>query len=175
MKLEFRKFDNQSIAASELAWKKQAQAADMFPTEVEQAFEWARNRTELVNSEIVYGIFRPSEDEAIATVELFINQKSVKSKWIKMLHLRLSPATENLVYANQLDGYHEAMACFTTAVNGVFKLKNSQKGTVLKIYGRNQEQLSFLRALVGELKKRTKGHEYRMDGRWLVIESKEDL
>ncbi|MEY4562267.1 MAG: hypothetical protein RLZZ618_1544 [Pseudomonadota bacterium] len=170
MKAAFKHFDEETIAASESAWKVESKAAGMFPAEVEQVFAWTRAHATLTDNEIAYGIFFDDIAEAFAIVEVVITQKSSKSKLIKMLKLRLRPSLEAEVYAGNLGSYERALTCYSEAFFGLYKLRGADKHAVLKFYGRSNEQLNFLKSLVGALKKRAKGHDFRMDGRWLVIE-----
>jgi hypothetical protein len=170
MKATFRKFDDASIASSQAAWTAESTAAGMFPAEVEQVFEWTRNHMTLVNNEIAYGIFDDGGTDAFAIVEVVETRKSARSNMIKMLRMRLRPSMEAEIYSGDLSSFQRALECYGAAFFGIYRLRGTDKSTVLKFYGRSNEQLGFLKALVAGLQKRTKGHEFRMDGRWLVIQ-----
>jgi hypothetical protein len=122
---------------------------------------------------VAYGIFPKGSDEAEAVCEVVIKKVSAKSKWMKLLRLRLSPALDERIYEDDLDTFAHVVGLYAASVVGVLKLKDEHEVTTLKIFGRSAEQLSFLRALGAKLEreKLLKGHAIRMAGRWLVIEN----
>lgn len=173
MKFSMKPFSEDSFASTERAWTKRATGGCAFPTEAPQILDWARTRLNpaVVNDSIAYGIFKDGVEVASALCEVVLFRKSARSKWVKMMKVRLSPELEEGVFAGSLDTARDVLDVYAAAVFGVMRLKLEHDATTLKIYGRSTEQLVFLRNLGVELEKRIKDHKISLNGRWLVIEN----
>ncbi len=84
----------------------------------------------------------------------------------------LKPSIDEGIYQKEIEAQGLAMAVFVSAVAGVVKLTNDHQAKTLKIFGRSNDQLSFLQTLAVELKKIMKDIEISIQGRWLVINAK---
>lgn len=168
-------FTQESFKATEEDWKK-GKATATFPTESEQLLEWVRTHMVEIDSHdaIAYGVFPDGANIAEAVCEVVISRQSTRSKWVKMLRLRLNPVLDERIYNEDLDAYRHVLFLYAASVAGVLKLKNVHEATTLKIFGRSQEQVSFLRQLallLSQEKRIIKKHSIKMAGRWLVIEN----
>lgn len=88
----FKAFDAASIKATEEAWTAEAESGMAFPTDTEQLMAWTRGHMKEASGEsVAYGIFLGASKEADAICEVAVTRKSSRSKWIKMLRVRLRP------------------------------------------------------------------------------------
>lgn len=170
-KYQFRKFTHETLELTRAEWSSAASDAGVFPSEIEQIFDWTAGHVELVKNEIAYGVFEPNESAAVAIVEVVIMQKTSRSKLIKLLRVRLHPRVEAGIYNAQVDDHHRSLWAFVAAFAGVLSLKGTDPSATLKVYGRSNDQLTFLRSAVPELQKVGKNFVFRMDGRFLVAET----
>jgi hypothetical protein len=173
LKFSLDQFTDTTFAATRKSWLKKASTEASFPTEAPQILEWAGTRLALTTQgdSVAFGIFKEGVGVASAVCEIAITRKSAKSRWMKMLRVRLSPELELGVFGGSIEAMGDVQNVYIAAVAGVLKLKMEHDATILKIYGRSHEQLSLLKLLGIELDKHLKNHEIRMDGRWLVIEN----
>lgn len=171
---QLKTFNDETFQATEKQWRKgRTQAA--FPTEADQVMSWVASQMKAVDPQecSAYGMFQKGRDVADAVCEVVITRKSARSKWVKMIRLRLNPALDERIYEGNIEAFVELIEIYASAVAGVLKLKNDVNATTLKIYGRSAEQLNFLKLLGAELEKHKslKDHSIQMNGRWLVIEN----
>lgn len=152
---------------------KRASGDFSFPTEAPQILSWAKERLDpnVVNDSVAFGIFKDEVNVASAICEVVLTRKSIRSKWMKMIKLRLSPELEKGVYEGDLQTAKDVIDVYAAAVYGVLKLKLEHDATILKIYGRSTEQIAFLKSLGIELEKRIKHHRISIHDRWLVVEN----
>lgn len=166
-------FTDEAFLATERSWMRRATGDFSFPTEAPQILSWARTRLNpnVVNDSVAFGVFKDGVEIASAICEVVLTRKSVRSRWMKMIKLRLSPELEKGVYEENLDTARDVLAVYAAAVYGVLRLKLEHDATILKIYGRSAEQIAFLKALGVELEKHIKNHRISIHDRWLVIEN----
>ena len=140
-------FDAGALKASKEAWLSDASDGLAFYPEIERLFDWAASHTEPSQTEATaYGIFRPGKKQALGLCEVTIQRRSVRSKWVKMLRLHLRPSVDADMQGGNPTG---AMNVFGASLQGTLGLQMVHKATTLKVYGRTNEQLNFLRAIVG--------------------------
>lgn len=174
-KLEFRAFDAATLKASRDAWLSDAADGLAFYSEVERLFDWAVTHLQLSSTDaIAYGVFRDGKKQALGLCEIIIQRKSARSKWVKMLRLHLRPSVDaDLQRGNPIG----AMNVFGSSLQGTLDLQMAHKATTLKVYGRTNEQLTFLRALVSHIEQNLsnaikESAKVSIDGRFLSIEVK---
>ena len=174
-KMEFRAFDAATLRASRDAWLSDAADGLAFYSEVERLFDWAASHMDLSQADATaFGVFRVGKKQALGLCEIIVQRKSARSKWVKILRLHLRPAVDADLQGGNPIG---AMTVFGSALQGTLRLQMAHKATTLKVYGRTNEQLTFLRALVSHteqnlpeaVKATTK---VSIDGRFLSIEVK---
>lgn len=172
MALEFHRFDDARMTATEAAWLKDATEGLAFPSEVKRLLDWASSHREHVEGDAAaYGVFSKGKNTALGICEVIVQQKSVRSKWVKMLRLHLKPSVDTDLQAGNPD---QAMDVFTEAISGSLDLQMAHKATTLKVYGRTNEQLRFLKALVGHINGNVPQHagsplKVTIEGRFLSI------
>lgn len=173
--LEFRAFDASTLKASRDAWLSDSADGLAFYSEVERLFDWAATHLEISQTDATaFGVFRLGKKQALGLCEIIVQRKSARSKWVKMLRLHLRPSVDADLQGGNPIG---AMNVFSTSLQGALSLQMAHKATTLKVYGRTNDQLTFLRALVSHtdqnlpaaVKERTK---VGIDGRFLSIEVK---
>jgi hypothetical protein len=172
----FEAFNQQSFQNTDSAWTNEAQAGMAFPTEVEQLLAWVKNH--LVSKDgqaVAYGVFPSGSKEADAICEVVITGTGVRSKWVKMLRVRLRPRVDNALHSpddTSNAGMREALKIFVQATVGLLKFGEVEKANMIKIYGRSQAHASFLRFLGIELENvKGKPMKASMEGRFLVVQS----
>lgn len=173
LKFTLKPFSEVTFGATKTSWLKRVTGAFSFPTEVPQLLEYAATRLDIhAGTDVVfYGLFKEGTDVASAVAEITVTRKSARSRWMKMLRVRLSPELEEGVYNNSIEALKDIQALYVGAVAGVLRLKFEHDATILKIYGRSNEQMSFLKLVSTELEKLVKNHKISIEGRWLVIEN----
>lgn len=174
-KMELRAFDAATLKASRETWLSDAEKGLAFYSEVERLFDWAATHMDLSQTDATaFGVFRPGKKPALALCEITVQRKSARSKWVKMLRMHLSPAIDaTLQSGDPLD----AMNVFGASLHGTLGLQMLHKATTLKVYGRSNEQLTFLRAVVSKLDQQLpdaikKMAKLSIEGRFLSIEVK---
>ncbi len=168
--MQFRTFDKAAFAATKAGWFQDATRGEGFTPDVEQLMTWVEGHMELVGNEIAYGIFDDGQPVAVGICELAITKPSIRGKWVKLIRLRLRPTVEGMLFANNPDGLIAAVEAYVASVLGVYHVKNEHKATIIKVYGRSQEQMRFLTLLSAALKKRDDAtFDSKIEGRWLVL------
>lgn len=169
----FQPFTDKKLAETEAAWMADVGKGQAFPTDVEQVLEWAKHHKDHCDGDsTAYGVFTTGTNIASGICEVVLRRQSARSAWVKFLRLRLRPALEAALFANEVDAHAEAIDIFVQACIGVVGLKVSHKATTLKVFGRTSEQLSFLTALALALQQQSKKNQAKIEGRWLVITTK---
>jgi hypothetical protein len=168
--MKFRSFDQASMAATRKAWREDALKGAAFLPDVEQQLDWAEKHIELTEHEVAYGVFKDGAQVASAICELCITRPSVRGKWVKFMRLRLRPSIDVQLFEHKPAAGFAAVEAYIACVIGVFHLKNELKATTIKVYGRTQQQISFLTILSAALEKRD-GLSFKssIEGRWLVL------
>lgn len=132
-------------------------------------WSWTSRHLKLTDNSVAYGVFNDGSDIATSICELTITQVS-REKWVKLLRLRLRPSIDEKIFAHNPDGIRNALDAYLSCVLGVFHLKNKHKASIIKVYGRTQEQMSFLTLLSSEMSKRQDvTFKSSIEGRWLVL------
>lgn len=149
-----------------------ANAGLAFPSEVQRLLEWVSAHREPTDHDAAaFGVFQKGKTVALGICEVIIQRKSARSKWVKMLRLHLKPSLDNELQNGQPDA---AMNVFTQSIRGSLGLQLAHQASTLKVYGRTNPQLAFLKALVVHIQKTfaDKGVEsikVTIDGRFLSI------
>ncbi len=172
-KFQLRSFTQESFEATKKAWLRRTANDFSFPTEATQLLEWVSTHmsVDVQNDSVAFGIFKDGVDVASAVCEVVLTRKSSKSKWMKMMKIRLSPELEKGTYEKTLDSMRTVQEVYVAAVAGVLRLKFEHEATILKIYGRSSEQVQFLRVLGVALEQTLKNHKISIHDRWLVVEN----
>ena len=170
---KFAPFTDKTLAATEKVWLKAAESGLTFPTEAEQVIAYVRGHmTEQHEGDsVAYGIFPKGSDVADGVAEVALTRRSARSKWVKLLRVRLNPIVEEQLMTGTPDATSVALDVFVSAVKGVSALTRDHSANTLKIYGRSAKQLQFLKTLGVELKKLKVKANIKVEGRWLVIEN----
>jgi len=172
MELDFLLIDGSRMAATHDAWMKDANEGLAFPSEIERLLEWTATHQEPSSHDAAaFGVFQKGKNVALGICEVIIQRRSARSKWVKMLRLHLKPSVDAKLQASQPD---DAMDVFVASIHGSLGLQLAHSATTLKVYGRTNAQLSFLKALVGHVDKRFNQSpdspiKVTIDGRFLSI------
>lgn len=168
--MKFKAFTSATLATTRESWRRDVIQSDGFLPDVEQQLDWAEKHVVLTDDEIAYGIFTDDGDDAVGICELCITRQSIHSKWVKFLRLRLRPSIDEQLFDHKKEGITAALEAYIACVIGVFDIKNQHKASIIKVYGRTQQQVSFLTLLSASLEKRDKiTFESSIEGRWLVL------
>lgn len=173
---QFRGFTDLDITQTREQWEKDVADELAFPTEV------SRLMSALValdpnepTADTSYGVFHPKSKFAIAICEIAITRHSPRSKWVKMLKLRLKPSLENALQNDEKNALSNALDVFSEAVKGLFGLKKQHNATILKIYGSSKEQKKFLTFFGIALEKNMQNtYKAKMEGNFLVVSNKDE-
>lgn len=169
-KYHFEKFTPETAQASRLAWEKEAQDGKAFVTEIQRLFDWVDTHHEISNHDsAAFGIFDKKNQEAVGICEITIQRRTVRSKWVKMLRLHLRPSVELELQSGNSDN---AMDIFVESMQGSILLQLTHQANTLKVYGRTNEQLNFLKALVVRLQSQLEESDTvkaSIEGRFLSI------
>lgn len=173
----FKQFDIDSLTVTTEAWKNDAFDGFAFPIEVEQLMAWVSGHVdEIEGDSVAYGVFPPNSKIADAICEVAVTRKSVRSKWVKMLRIRLRPTIDDALNSSLPNdsevGIKNALEIFVQATVGLLKFGEHQKANTIKIYGRTKQQTDFLGFLAIELQKINEGRmKASMEGKFLVVKS----
>jgi hypothetical protein len=166
----FSEFTQERLDATCIQWSKDAAKGLAFPSDIEQLLAWVRSHDKhQVADSMAFGIFKKDENVAEGICEVVITQANKKSPWVKMLRLRLKPTLDERIYKKEVEAQAEAMNIFTSAILGVVKLTSVHKAKTLKIFGRSNDQLSFLQSMAVQLQKMALKASVKIEGRWLVV------
>ena len=168
--MEFKPFTAESAEKTGTHWRKQAEKAGSFPTDVEQILGWTKEHVTIVDNQIAYGVFPDGSNIACGICELVITKKSYKEGWVKFIHLRLDPEIDAQIFSNVPAGVTSAVEAYIACVVGVLDVKDAHKATTIKVFGRTQEQMQFLTQLSAALQNRDSlRFTSKIEGRWLVL------
>jgi hypothetical protein len=161
------------MALTRTTWIADANKGLAFIPEVERLLEWAdSHRVPVDNDSCAFGIFRAGKKApALGICEVVISRKSIRSKWVKMLRLHLSPAVDAQLQGGDPDG---AMSVFLSSIQGAIGLQSTHQANTLKVFGRTNDQLNFLKVLVTHLQPKLAEHAHNrvkvsIEGRFLCI------
>lgn len=167
-KYEFRSFCDQTYAATQKAWSGDAKLGLAFPTDVERLFHWvSEHRQPAEQDATAFGVFNEGDFVALGIAEVVIQRLSARSKWVKLLRLHLRPEVDAALQQGEVE---IAMDVFTTSVLGSFRLQMAHDAATLKIYGRTNDQLRFLRTLVAVLNQTESKFKASLEGRFLCLQ-----
>ncbi|MCW5648721.1 MAG: hypothetical protein KIS62_03125 [Ramlibacter sp.] len=170
--LEFKEFDDASLKATREVWLAESSDGLAFYSEMERLLDWADTHRQPAESDsAAFGIFRQGKRQAMGICEIVIQRKTIRSKWIKMLRLHLRPSVDADLQAGNTTN---AMNVFASSIAGTLGLQMTHKATTLKVYGRTNDQLAFLRLLVEHMEKNLpeaakNAAKVTIDGRFLSI------
>jgi hypothetical protein len=175
--MEFRQLTNKDIEETLIKWEQEAIQYDCFPDEVHQKFvpiqESIRNQPAGSYKSIYYGVFQEGQNIAVALCDLVLSDKGMfGGKWLKLMKLTLSPEVDTLQIKKQPEAISLVANAYKTAVLGAFAARNEHEADTLKLYGRSEEQLTFLILLLTIINQ-DHSHELsaQKEGRWLVLRS----
>ena len=171
--------DKNKITGINDAWIKSAIQfyPDLGQLELEQFFAVIKDNGaigELKDNKSVY--FSVEDDNKTHALVEVIQSKKGKEVWIKMMDITLCPELE---FSTQDDSNTaERLKVFVTALIGIFNLtKGVTLANTVKVYGRTELLLTFLRGMHDSIKAVTelgtiKGIDVSIEGRWLVFRTK---
>lgn len=166
----FKPFNEDTLAATRDAWTQDATSGEGFVPEVEQAMAWVAAHLQLTDNEMAYGVFNERDKVAVGICETAITKPSARGKWVKLIRLRLRPKIDGGLYVNDPDAVQVALNAYVASVLGVYHVKNQHAATIIKIYGRTQDQMRFLTHLSTKLTERPDvTFQSKIEGRWLVL------
>jgi hypothetical protein len=172
----FKAFNAQSFRSTSSVWTREAEAGMAFPSEIEQLLTWTS--AHMSNQEghaVAYGVFPSGSKVADAICEVVVTRKSVRSKWVKMLRIRLRPKIDDALNSaadTTNSGMRETLEIFVLATIGLLQFGEDEKANTIKIYGRTRQQTDFLRFLGVELEKvKHNPMQASMEGKFLVVRS----
>lgn len=170
--MQFKLFNDKTLSSTRASWKKGIEAAEGFAPSLMQLLTWVEEHKSLQpDNQVAYGVFDVQNDFASAICEVTVQKHSPRSKWIKMLNLRLHPSIEVGVFNNQPEHVQSAIDAYTSCILGVFHIKIVHDADTLKVYGRTHEQLVMLTGLAASLNQKKNKHPFlaSIEGRWLVV------
>lgn len=167
--LVFEQFSPETATATRKGWQLDAAKGLAFEPEQERLFDWVDAHRDVVeNDAVAFGIFDQKDQVALGVCEVTIQRKTARSKWVKMLRLHLKPSIDASLQAGDAD---QAMSVFVVSMRGSIALQLAHSANTLKVYGRTNEQLNFLKALLQHLTTATAGKPIKasIEGRFLSI------
>lgn len=121
----------------------------------------------------IYSCIVDDDSKEWGIVEIVLSKNGSSSIWIKMLDIHLSPEIE---LSNETeDSTKKRLEVFRAALLGIFELtKNIENATTVKVFGRTDSLVSFLRGMHDAFSVFTtlgtiKGIKVSIEGRWLVF------
>lgn len=167
--LEFKQFDAASAAATRKEWHVDAAKGLAYGPEQDRLFDWVDTHQDVVeNDAVAFGIFEQKSQIALGICEVTIQRRTLRSKWVKMLRLHLKPSVDASLQAGEAD---LAMNVFVESMRGSMGLQMTHSANTLKVFGRTNEQLNFLKALLQHLAPTIAGKPIKasIEGRFLSI------
>jgi hypothetical protein len=172
MAMQFKLFTDATLSTTTVSWEKGIKATEGFTPSLKQLLTWVEDHKSLQeDNQVAYGVFDDKNEFASAICEVTVQKHSPRSKWIKMLNLRLHPNIEVGVFNNDVQHVQSAINAYICCILGVFKMKSSHAADTLKVYGRTHEQLTMLTGLATNLNQKGSKHPFKasIEGRWLVV------
>lgn len=179
--MELKCLNTEDLGAVQKSWidllKKEHHP--VFLAEYKQLFEVIQSTgcweklTNCLNKPI-YNCIIDKSNEVWAIIEI-VQTKNGTATWIKMLDIHLSPKIET--EPDNETNTRKRHEVFRTALKGIFLLtKEIQKADTVKVYGRTDALITFLRGMHDSFSVFTslgtiKGIEVTIEGRWLVFHS----
>ena len=125
----FKTFTAQTFQSTSIAWTSDALDGMAFPAEVEQLLSWASEHLSPIDGQpVAYGVFPATGKVADAICEVVVTRQSSRSKWVKMLRVRLRPKIDdalNSAVDPSNSGMREALAIFIKATIGLLIFPHS--------------------------------------------------
>lgn len=153
---------------------------DIYGAEYQQLFNliestgcWDKNLKSCYNKPIFSYVLNNKHEE-LAIVEIVLSQNA-QSIWVKMIDIHMSPKIET-EEDNDINT-KQRLDVFRAAIKGIFELTRNISGAdTVKVYGRTEALISFLRGMHDALKTFSslgsiKGIEVNIEGRWLVFKT----
>jgi hypothetical protein len=167
-------FNKNTFAATKVAWTDEAQRGLAFPSEIEQLMDWAGGHmVQEAGKAVACGVFLSRRSVAEAICEVVITRQSVRSKWIKLLRVRLRPSIDDALNSptqSSPEIVRKAVDIFVKAIVGLLDFGEHENASTIKIYGRTRQQLDFLKFLGIELYRLRSSHlQISMEGKFLVV------
>jgi hypothetical protein len=168
--MEFKLFTPSSLNATRAGWTRDISDGEGFLPDIEQQLDWTEKHLTLTDNSVAYGVFETNGHIAVGICELVITKPEPKKAWVKFLRLRLRPKVESLLLSNEKAGIKAAIEAYVACVVGVFHVKNAHNASIIKVYGRTQEQVRFLTFLDVALQNQKEAKfKSSIEGRWLVL------
>ena len=153
---------------------------DIYGAEYQQLFNliestgcWDKKLKSCYNKPIFSYVLDDNQEE-MAIVEIILSQNA-QSIWVKMIDIHMSPKIET-EEDNDINT-KKRLDVFRAAIKGIFKLtKNISGADTVKVYGRTEALISFLRGMHDTLKTFStlgsiNGIRVNIEGRWLVFKT----
>lgn len=171
MAFQFVHFDAKKSEATEAAWRGAALGQDVFPGDVDAALNIAKKfhaNGAMISNGVGYGVFASGEDAADAIVEVFLSRHG--KRWLKMMSCTLAPSVQQGVYSGEPAAQARALDVYATALAGVLSLHSEHNAAAVRIYGRHDIFLDFLKNLAKTVNAKGIGEAtVDVQGRWLVV------
>lgn len=171
MELVFLPFNETKLAVTEASWRSDSIGESVFPGDINAALNVACKQPYnggSVASGLGYGVFVKGQDEAVAIIEVFVSQHG--RKWLKMMSCTLKPSLQESVYAEDESAVDMALDVYGTALMGVLELHEEHNASAVRIYGRHDVFLEFLKQLARAVREKGIGEAaVDVQGRWLVV------
>ncbi|MYM65468.1 hypothetical protein GTP45_01295 [Pseudoduganella sp. FT55W] len=176
MKYELAQFDHVRLERTIGRWTEKAAQLDMPFHEFEKDLNWVAAHIDytVVGDSYAYGIFAEGSDQAVAVAEIVYSRRAGPDVgWLKMLEISMGPE-HSPSQISSADMLVSLVDIYVAGVQGVIGLTDVHKARVIKIYGRNDQEMTFLVSLQAHLAKldnhgTTGGFTTKFEGRWLVI------
>lgn len=173
MAFKLDKFKDSALRATQDSWLESAQSFGVPSLEYERVLEWAKSRInyDAPNGSLAYGIFEDDSDETVAIVDIvYSKQYTADLGWLKMLQISLSPRFAPSELERDDQKLSQVVDIYAQALIGTIDLTGTHTARVIKLYGRDNALLGWLRILNERFKSGlTEGWHSKMEGRWLVI------
>ena len=172
--------DNKAVQEIRAKWMETVSKAgahrDVFEAEYTQLFERIAvgglgSLKECLNKEW-FAAIRDDGGRCWALTEMVHTQRGT-ARWVKLMDIYLAPEIE--MAPDTADNAQKRLEAFTSALTGVFELTKGIKGVdAVKVYGRTETLLTFLRGMHGALSGimsmgTITGIDVSIEGRWLVF------
>ena len=179
---ELRPFNADTFELTREEWLSGADSSGASSLPYEKTLEWAAKRMKYdephQGDSLAYGIF-PTDNGggAVAIADIvYTARPGPDVGWLKMLEVSLSPTIDPSVQQLQ-SVISMVVGVYLAAITGTLRLTGTHRSRVVKLYGRNENLLTFLTALSTQLTSELQqlgldGLSVRMEGRWLVIGAK---
>jgi hypothetical protein len=170
-KLKFKKFTDQTIAATETSWL-QDKGSHAFPSDIDTVIAAIKKQSDYADKTLewyTYGIFDDKKPQAIAVIKVIVSKTG--RRLIKMIDCILKPSIEDSAIQSSPDALQLVPRIYAEAINGTIALTQDHKADVVKVYGRSNELLRALATTALILDSHLPA-SVTIEGRWLVFSNK---